>query len=50
MADSQQLRSRLARNEIAMAKPGSDRGNRAKNQGRRGNNRPKMKDPVSQAE
>jgi choline kinase len=45
-----QLRSRLARDDIAMANAGSDRGNRAQNQARSGNNRPKIKDPVSQAE
>jgi choline kinase len=45
-----QLRSRLARDDIAMANAGPDRSNRAQNQARAGNNRPKMKDPVSQAE
>jgi choline kinase len=45
-----QLRSRLARDDIAMANAGSDRGNRAENQARAGNNHPKMKDPLGQAE
>ena len=45
-----QLRSRLARHDIAMANAGSDRGNRAENYARAGNNYPKMKDPLSQAE
>jgi 1L-myo-inositol 1-phosphate cytidylyltransferase len=45
-----QLRSRLARDDIAMANAGSDRGNRAENYARAGNNHPKMKDPLSQVE
>jgi 1L-myo-inositol 1-phosphate cytidylyltransferase len=45
-----QLRSRLARGDIDMARAGSDRGNHAENQARAGNNHPKMKDPLSQAE
>ena len=45
-----QLRSRLPRDDIAMANAGSDRGNHAENQARAGDNHPKMKDPVSQAE
>src|SRR5436190_5852014 len=45
-----QLRSRLARHDIAMANAGSDRGNRAENYARTGNNYPKMKDPLSHAE
>jgi choline kinase len=44
-----QLRRRLARNDIAVANAGPDRGNRVENQARAGNNRPKMKDPVSKA-
>jgi choline kinase len=45
-----QLRSRLARDDIAMANARPDRSSRAQNQARAGDNRPKMKDPVSQAE
>jgi len=45
-----QLRSRLGRDDIAMANAGSDRGNPAENYARAGNNHPKMKDPLSQAE
>jgi choline kinase len=45
-----QLRSRLAGRDIDMAHSGSDRGNRAENQARAGNNDPEMKDPFSQAE
>jgi 1L-myo-inositol 1-phosphate cytidylyltransferase len=45
-----QLRSRLARDDIAMANAGSDRGNPAENYARAGNNHPKMQDPLSQAE
>ncbi len=45
-----QLRSRLARDDIAMANVGSNRANRAENDAGAGDNRPKMKDPVSQAE
>jgi 1L-myo-inositol 1-phosphate cytidylyltransferase len=44
-----QLRRRLARNDIAVANAGPNRGNRVENQARAGNNRPKMKDPVSKA-
>jgi 1L-myo-inositol 1-phosphate cytidylyltransferase len=42
-----QLRSRLACHDIAMANAGSDRGDRAENYARAGNNHPKMKDPFS---
>jgi 1L-myo-inositol 1-phosphate cytidylyltransferase len=45
-----QLRSRLACHDIAMANAGSDGGNCAENQARAGDNRPKIKDPVSKAE
>jgi len=45
-----QLRSRIARDDIAMANVGSNRANRAENDAGAGDNRPKMKDPVSQAE
>jgi 1L-myo-inositol 1-phosphate cytidylyltransferase len=45
-----QLRSRLGRDDIAMANAGSDRGNPAENYARAGNNHPKMQDPLSQAE
>jgi len=45
-----QLRSRLVRDDIAMANAGSDRGNPAENYARAGNNHPKMQDPLSQAE
>jgi 1L-myo-inositol 1-phosphate cytidylyltransferase len=45
-----QLRRRLARDDIASANTGSDRGNGAENYARAGNNHPKMKDPFSQAE
>jgi len=45
-----QLRSRLARDNIAMANTGSDRGNRTENYARAGNNHPKMQDPLSHAE
>ena len=45
-----QLRSRLTRDNIVIAKTRSDRGNRAENQARRGNNRPKMQDPLSPIE
>jgi choline kinase len=45
-----QLRRWLARDDIAMANAGSDRGNRAENYARAGNNHPKIKDPFSQAE
>ena len=43
-----QLRTRLTRHDMATA--GSDRGDRAENQACAGNNRPKMKDPLGQAE
>src|SRR5437773_7093212 len=36
-----QLRRRITRDDIGMGKPGSDRGDRAENQARRGNDRPK---------
>src|SRR5204862_373121 len=39
-----QLRSRLTRDNIAIANTGSDRGNRAENYARAGNNHPKMQD------
>ena len=42
-----QLRSRLARDNIAMANAGSDRGNRTENYARASNNHPKMQDPLS---
>ena len=42
-----QLRSRLARDNIAMANTGSDRGNRTENYARASNNHPKMEDPLS---
>jgi 1L-myo-inositol 1-phosphate cytidylyltransferase len=45
-----QLRSRLARHDILTATARPDRGNRAENQARTGNNHPKMKDPLGQAE
>ena len=45
-----QLRSRLTRDNIVIAKTRSDRGNRAENQARRGNNRPKMQNPLSPIE
>src|SRR5438876_5333428 len=45
-----QLRSRLARDNIAMANTGSDRGNRTENYARAGDNHPKMQDPLSQIE
>ena len=45
-----QLRSRLARHDIASANAGSGRGNRAGNQARARDNRPQVQDPVSQAE
>jgi 1L-myo-inositol 1-phosphate cytidylyltransferase len=45
-----QLRRRLARDDIASANTGSDRGNGAENYARAGNNHPKTKDPFSQAE
>ena len=45
-----QLRSRLARRDIATATAGPHRGDRAENQACAGNNHPKMKDPLSQAE
>jgi choline kinase len=45
-----QLRSRLARHDIAAATAGPDRGDRAENQACAGNNHPKMKDPLGQAE
>src|SRR6266566_7672505 len=45
-----QLRSRLARRDIATATAGPHRGDRAENQACAGNNHPKMKDPVGQAE
>jgi len=45
-----QLRSRLARDDIAMANAGSDRGNRAEKYAPAGNNHPEMKDPASQTE
>jgi 1L-myo-inositol 1-phosphate cytidylyltransferase len=45
-----QLRSRLARHDIAATTAGPDRGDRAENQARTGNNHPKMKDPLGQAE
>ena len=45
-----QLRSRLTRDNIVIANTRSDRGNRAENQARRGNNRPKMQDPLSPIE
>jgi len=44
------LRSRLARHDIATATAGPDRGDRAENQACAGNNHPKMKDPLGQAE
>ena len=44
------LRSRLARHDIAMANARSDRGNRAENKARAGNNHPKMKNPVRLAQ
>jgi len=43
-----QLRTRLTRHDMATA--GSDRGDRAENQACAGNNHPKMKDPLGQAE
>src|SRR5438067_7974168 len=45
-----QLRSRLARHDIASANAGPDHGDRAENQACAGNNHPKMKDPLGQAE
>src|SRR5438093_13653174 len=48
--DATQLRSRLARHDIASANAGSGRGNRAGNQARARDNRPQVQDPVSQAE
>ena len=45
-----QLRSRLARHDIATANAGPDHGDRAENQACAGNNYPKMKDPLGQAE
>jgi hypothetical protein len=36
--------------DVTLAIAGPDRGERAQNQARAGKNRPKMKDPVSQAE
>jgi 1L-myo-inositol 1-phosphate cytidylyltransferase len=45
-----QLRSRLARHDIATATAGPDRGDRAENQACAGNHHPKMKDPLGQAE
>jgi len=45
-----QLRSRLARHDIVTATARPDRGNRAENQAGTGNNHPKMKDPLGQAE
>jgi 1L-myo-inositol 1-phosphate cytidylyltransferase len=45
-----QLRSRLARHDIATANAGPDHGDRAENQACAGNNHPKMKDPLGQAE
>src|SRR5439155_22231699 len=45
-----QLRSRLARHDIATANAGSGRGNRAGNQARARDNRPQVQDPASQAE
>src|SRR5205814_10196300 len=45
-----QLRSRLTRDNIAIANTGSDRGNRAENYGRAVNNHPKMQDPLSKNE
>jgi len=44
------LGSRLARNDIAGGHARSDRRYRAENQGSGSNDRPKVKDPVSQAE
>jgi choline kinase len=45
-----QLRSRLTRRDIATATAGPHRGDRAENQACAGNNHPKMKDPLGQAE
>jgi hypothetical protein len=42
--------SRLVAHNFALAIAGPDRRERAENQARAGNNDPKMKDPVSQAD